>query len=105
MGGAVLVTGGAGYIGSHTCKALARAGYVPVAFDDLSTGHRGAVKWGPFILADIADRAQVRNAVEKFGVIATIHFAAHAYVGESMVHPRKYFDNNVTKALSLLDTL
>ncbi|MBO0754748.1 MAG: UDP-glucose 4-epimerase GalE [Bradyrhizobiaceae bacterium] len=101
----ILVTGGAGYIGSHTCKALAAAGYAPVVLDDLSAGHRSAVKWGPLVTADIADRAQVAKTLKEFGIEAVIHFAAHAYVGESIEHPRKYFDNNVSKTLALLDTL
>jgi UDP-arabinose 4-epimerase len=100
-----LVTGGAGYIGSHTCKALAAAGYTPVVFDDLSAGHRWAVKWGPLVVADIADRARLMETIERYGVEAVIHLAAHAYVGESVQQPRKYFDNNVIKTLALLDTL
>src|SRR5215467_13696592 len=101
----ILVTGGAGYIGSHTCKALAAAGYAPVVLDDLSTGHRWAVKWGPLITADIADRTQVSKTLEAFRIEAVIHFAAHAYVGESVEQPRKYFDNNVSRSLALLDAL
>src|SRR5215467_15813894 len=101
----ILVTGGAGYIGSHTCKALAAAGYSPVVLDDLSTGHRWAVKWGPLITADIADRTQVSKTLEAFRIEAVIHFAAHAHVGESVEQPRKYFDNNVSRSLTLLDAL
>jgi UDP-arabinose 4-epimerase len=101
----ILVAGGAGYIGSHTCKALAAAGYVPVVLDDLSAGHDWAVKWGPLVVGDIADRALVMNTLKRFNVQALIHFAAHGYVGESVQHPRKYFDNNVRKTLALLDTL
>jgi UDP-arabinose 4-epimerase len=101
----ILVTGGAGYIGSHTCKALAEAGYAPVVLDNLSTGHRWAVKWGPLVVGDIADRAKVEHLIKEFDVRAVIHFAAHAYVGESLQQPQKYFDNNVTKTLALLDTL
>ena len=101
----ILVTGGAGYIGSHTCKALAAAGYTPVVLDNLSTGHRWAVKWGPLVVADIADRSRIKSVVKEFGIGAVIHFAAHAYVGESVRQPQKYFDNNVTKTLALLDTL
>jgi UDP-arabinose 4-epimerase len=101
----ILVTGGAGYIGSHTCKALAAAGYAPVVLDDLSAGHRWAVKWGPLVVGDIADRALVMKTRRRFDVKAVIHFAAHAYVGESVEQPRKYFDNNVTKSLALLDAL
>jgi UDP-arabinose 4-epimerase len=105
MSSRILVTGGAGYIGSHVCKALAAAGYTPVVFDDLSAGHRWAVKWGPLVVADIADRAQLMQTIERHAVEAVIHLAAHAYVGESVQQPRKYFDNNVAKALALLDTL
>jgi UDP-arabinose 4-epimerase len=101
----ILVTGGAGYIGSHTCKALAAAGHTPVVLDNLSTGHRWAVKWGPLVVADIADRSQVKSAIKEFGIGAVMHFAAHAYVGESVRQPQKYFDNNVTKTLALIDTL
>jgi UDP-glucose-4-epimerase GalE len=101
----ILVTGGAGYIGSHTCKALAGAGYTPVVLDDLSAGHRWAVKWGPLVVADIAERARVAQTIKKYGVQAVIHFAAHAYVGESVQQPQKYFNNNLSKALALLDTV
>jgi UDP-arabinose 4-epimerase len=101
----ILVTGGAGYVGSHTCKALASAGYTPVVLDDLSAGHRWAVKWGPLVVADIADRARLMQTIKQYGIQAVIHFAAYSYVGESVGQPRKYFNNNVTKALALLDTL
>src|SRR5262249_60275307 len=101
-----LVTGGAGYIGSHTCKALAAAGHAPVVLDNLSTGHRWAVKWGPLVVADIGDRSRVKSVVKEFAIGAVIHFAGHAYVGESVRQPQKYyFDNNVSKTLALLDTL
>jgi UDP-arabinose 4-epimerase len=101
----ILVTGGAGYIGSHTCKALAATGYTPIVLDNLSTGHRWAVKWGPLVVADIADSAVVLHTIKRYGVRAVIHFAGHAYVGESILEPRKYFDGNVSKTLALLDTL
>jgi UDP-arabinose 4-epimerase len=101
----VLVTGGAGYIGSHTCKSLEAAGYSPVVLDDLSTGHRWAVQWGPLVVGDIAGRKLVAKTVERFDIRAAVHFAAHAYVNESMELPRKYFDNNVSKTLALLDAL
>jgi UDP-arabinose 4-epimerase len=101
----VLVTGGAGYIGSHTCKALAAAGYTPVVLDNLSAGHRWAVKWGPLVVADIADRAAVLKLIKDHDIHAIIHLAAHAYVGESIRQPLKYFRNNVTHTLALLDTL
>jgi UDP-arabinose 4-epimerase len=105
MRASVLVTGGAGYIGSHTCKALAGAGYIPVALDNLSAGHRWAVQWGPLVVGDIADRPLVLKTLEDFKIQAVVHFAAHAYVGESVQQPRKYFDNNVTRTLALLDVL
>lgn len=101
--GCVLVTGGAGYVGSHTCKALARAGYVPVTLDDLSAGHRWAVKWGPLVEGDVGDGALVRRALREHDVAAIVHFAAHAYVGESMRAPGKYFHNNVVNSLALLE--
>jgi UDP-arabinose 4-epimerase len=101
----ILVTGGAGYVGSHTCKALAAAGYEPVAYDDLSQGHRWAVKWGPLVVGDIADGPLLRDTLRQFDIAATVHFAAHAYVGESMGAPRKYFANNVAGTLALLDAM
>jgi len=101
----VLVTGGAGYIGSHTAKALAEAGHEPVVFDNLSTGHKWAVKWGPLIEADLADRAAIRKALDDHGIDAVIHFAACAYVGESMQDPGKYFKNNVAGTLNLLEAM
>jgi UDP-glucose-4-epimerase GalE len=101
----VLVTGGAGYIGSHTCKALAQAGLSPVTLDNLVYGHRAAVKWGPFIEADLADRAQLEQVMREHTVVAVIHFAAYAYVGESMQQPGKYFANNVANTLTLLEAM
>jgi UDP-glucose-4-epimerase GalE len=99
----VLVTGGAGYIGSHTAKALAKAGYEPIVFDNLSEGHEWAVKWGPLIEADLSDRHRLEEVIRQYDVKAIIHFAAHAYVGESMREPRRYFQNNVSNTLILLD--
>jgi UDP-arabinose 4-epimerase len=101
----VLVTGGAGYIGSHTCKALAAAGYTPVAFDNLGSGHRGAVRWGPFEEADLSDRIHIENILRTYKIDAVIHFAAYAYVGESMGAPGKYFRNNVVNTLNLLEAM
>jgi len=101
----VLVTGGAGYIGSHTCKALARAGFTPVTLDNLVYGHREAVKWGPFIEGDLADRALLEQVTREHSVLAVIHFAAFAYVGESMQEPGKYFANNVVNTLNLLEAM
>ena len=103
MRGNVLVTGGAGYIGSHVCKALAAAGWTPLAYDNLSCGHAWAVQWGRLVEGDIADRERVGNVLRRFNVQAVIHLAAHAYVGESIRDPGKYFRNNVTGSLALLD--
>jgi UDP-glucose-4-epimerase GalE len=102
---AVLVVGGAGYVGSQTAKAIARAGSVPVVFDNLVHGHPWAVKWGPFIQGDIGDGAALARAFREHSVTAVIHFAAYAHVGESMTAPRKYFRNNVVNTLNLLDTM
>jgi len=101
----VLITGGAGYIGSHTAKALARAGIEPVVYDNLSEGHHWAVKWGPLVEADLSDRHSLKQAIQQHDITAAIHFAAHAYVGESVHEPRRYFQNNVTNTLTLLDAL
>lgn len=101
----VLVTGGAGYIGSHTCKALKGAGYTPVTYDSLVYGHEWAVKWGPFIHADLADRDSLRRCFDEYAPEAVIHFAAFAYVGESVTDPSKYYQNNVACTLNLLDAM
>src|SRR6266436_3025557 len=101
----VLVTGGAGYIGSHTAKALAEAGFEPVVYDNLSEGHRWAVQWGPLVDANLSDRTRLQDDLRLHSIEAVIHFAAHTYVGESMREPRKYFQNNITDALVLLDTV
>jgi len=98
----VLVTGGAGYIGSHASKALSAAGYVPVSFDNLVYGHEWAVRWGPFVQGDILDRAALDAVMEKYRPVAVMHFAAFAYVGESVENPGKYYRNNVSGSLSLL---
>jgi UDP-arabinose 4-epimerase len=101
----VLVTGGAGYIGSHTCKLLARSGFEPVVLDDLSTGHDWAVKWGPLVEGSLADGALIRELIASYKIEAVIHFAAHAYVAESMKQPRVYLRENVTNSLNLLDAM
>jgi len=101
----ILVTGGAGYIGSHTAKALARAGYEPVVYDNLRTGYRWAVKWGPFIEGDLADTALLSRTLKDYHIEAVLHFAASLYVGESMTQPRQYFWNNVVNTLRLLDAM
>jgi UDP-glucose-4-epimerase GalE len=101
----VLVTGGAGYIGSHACKALHRAGYRVVAFDNLFAGHRGAVKFGELVEGDIADTTAVRAALRRHRISAVMHFAALLDVGESVREPAKYYRNNVTGALSVLEAM
>ena len=99
---AVLVAGGAGYVGAHTCKALARAGFLPVVLDNLSTGHRDFVRWGPLVQADLHDTATIADTIRRYECIAVLHFAAFALVGESVTEPAKYYDNNVVGTLSLL---
>jgi UDP-arabinose 4-epimerase len=101
----VLVTGGAGYIGSHACKALARAGYTPVTYDSLVTGHREAVKWGPLEIGDTRDAARLGAVIGEYRPVAAMHFAAFIAVGESVQDPAKYYDNNVFGSLSLLRAL
>jgi UDP-glucose-4-epimerase GalE len=101
----VLVTGGAGYIGSHAAKALAKAGYVPVTYDNLVYGHREAVRWGPFVEADLADKPRLLETMRRYEIGAVMHFAAFAYVGESMTKPQLYFHNNVGNTLTLLDAM
>jgi UDP-arabinose 4-epimerase len=101
----VLVTGGAGYIGSHTCKALSKAGLTPVAYDNLVTGHEATVKWGPLERGDILDRARLDAVLQKYKPSAVLHFAAYAYVGESVIQPAKYYRNNVSGALTLLEAM
>lgn len=99
----VLVTGGAGYIGSHACKALARAGFQPVVFDNLSTGWKGAVQWGPLVQGDLMDRASIDAALAEHRPAAVMHFAALSLVGESMKDPGLYWRVNVGGALNLLE--
>lgn len=101
-GRAVLVTGGAGFIGSHACKALKAAGFSPVAFDNLSTGQIHAVCFGPLVRGDVRDAAAVSAALREHRAVAIIHFAASAYVGESMRLPGLYYDNNLGGMIGLL---
>ena len=92
----ILVTGGAGFVGSHTCKALSRRGFLPIAYDNLSRGHREVVKWGPLEVGDIADSARLHTVLNKYHPMAVMHFAAYAYVGESVEQPILYYHNNFT---------
>ncbi|EFL88153.1 UDP-glucose 4-epimerase GalE [Ahrensia sp. R2A130] len=99
----ILVTGGAGFIGSHTCKALAALGYKPITLDNLSTGNAGSVMWGPLIEADLQDTERVAATLMSNNIDTVIHFAASAYIGESMTDPGKYYRNNVAGMVSLLE--
>ncbi|MEM8793680.1 MAG: UDP-glucose 4-epimerase GalE [Pseudomonadota bacterium] len=99
----VLVFGGAGYIGSHACKLLAARGFTPVVFDNLSEGHRDFVKWGDLIVGDIANLDSVTSAIETVAPAAAIHFAAYAYVGESVTDPAKYYRNNIAGSLNVIE--
>jgi len=101
----ILVTGGAGYIGSHACQALARSGYIPVSYDNLVYGHRWAVRWGPLEEGDISDRARLDAVIAHYRPGAVMHFAAYAYVGESVRDPGKYYRNNVAGSLTLLEAM
>ena len=101
----ILVTGGAGYIGSHTADAIEKSGHTPIIYDNLSAGHRWAVGSKTLIEADLADKLSIQRAIEQYRIEAIIHFAAHAYVGESIADPRKYFQNNAVNTLNLLGVM
>ena len=101
----ILVTGGAGYIGSHTCKALRQAGFEPVAYDNLARGNAEAVKWGPLEVGDITDRGRLREVMAHHRPAAVVHFAALAYVGESNENPAVYYRNNVGGTAVLLEAM
>jgi UDP-glucose-4-epimerase GalE len=101
----ILVVGGAGYIGSYMCKHLAGAGYLPVVLDNLATGHRAAVRYGPFFKGDLDDRALLEKIFHGHRIQAVMHFAAHCYVGESVTDPARYYRNNVAATLSLLESM
>ena len=101
----ILVPGGAGYIGAHACKALARAGYTPITYDNMVYGHAEAVKWGPLEEGDISDSVRLEAVMRKYNPEAVMHFAAYAYVGESVEKPSKYYHNNVAGTLTLLESM
>jgi UDP-glucose-4-epimerase GalE len=101
---AILVTGGAGYIGAHCCRALDAAGYRPVCYDNFSTGHRSFVT-GSLVVGDIADKAALARAFAEHDIVAVMHFAASSLVGESVVDPQKYYVNNLAGTLALLDAM
>lgn len=102
---AVVVIGGAGYIGSHTCKALHQAGFLPVVLDNLVGGYEEFVKWGPLVKADMTDREAWESLIQTYQPVAALHFASFINVGESVQNPQKYYDNNVIKSLQLLSLL
>lgn len=101
----ILVTGGVGYIGSHTCKSLAKSGHEVIVYDNLSTGHRDFARWGNFVHGDIRDGNSMRKALRQYRPDGIIHFAAKSNVGESVTDPGQYFSNNVVGALSLLEAM
>ncbi|MEW6264872.1 MAG: UDP-glucose 4-epimerase GalE [Thermodesulfobacteriota bacterium] len=101
----VLVTGGAGYVGSHACRALVRSGYTPVSYDNLVYGHKWAVRWGPLIVGNINDDQALDAVLTEFQPVAAMHFAALTYVGESVKAPAKYYGNNVVGAFRLMEGL
>lgn len=105
MSRTVLVIGGAGYIGSHVCKRLATDGWTPVTYDNLSTGHRWAVKWGPLEEGDLNDRQRLDEVLVQTRPAAIMHFAALSLVGESVNDPARYYRNNVMGSLTLLEAM
>lgn len=105
MNNTILVTGGAGYIGSHTCKALAAAGFTPVVYDNLSLGHADFVKWGALVEGDVRDTATLLGVLNTYRPAAVVHFAALSSVGESVARPDLYYENNVGGMLSLLSAM
>lgn len=101
----VLVVGGAGYIGSHTAKLLAKSGYEVIVFDNLSMGYEKLAKYGKLIVGDLANIEDINRVFENYGIDAVFHFAAFAYVGESVENPQKYYKNNVQNTLNLLEIM
>ena len=101
----VLVTGGAGYVGSHANKFLHQQGFDTIVYDNLEYGHEECSKWGTLVLGDLSDRDNLRALFEENRIAAVMHFAAYTYVGESVQHPEKYYQNNVANTLNLLDAM
>jgi len=101
----ILIAGGAGYIGSHMCKYLYQKGFTPIVLDNLIYGHREAVRWGPFYKGNIQDKNLLSRLFLKHEIEAVMHFAAFAYVGESLIDPEKYYENNVAATISLLEVM
>jgi UDP-arabinose 4-epimerase len=102
---ALLVTGGAGYIGSHVCRAAASAGYLPISFDDMSSGHSWAVKWGPLEIGDVGNPRQITAVLERWRPVATIHLAGLIVSGESVADPARYYQVNVAGSHALLEAI
>ncbi|CAA7621927.1 UDP-glucose 4-epimerase GalE [Magnetospirillum sp. SS-4] len=101
----ILVTGGAGYIGSHTCKALSEAGWLPVAYDDLSNGHDWAVRWGPLEVGDIRDRDRLIEVIRRHNPVGILHFAGLIEAGLSVTEPMRFYDVNVRGTMALLEAI
>jgi UDP-glucose-4-epimerase GalE len=101
----ILVTGGAGFIGSHACKALSQAGFRPVVLDNLSTGFRHNVKWGPLVVGELGEAGVVQRVFAEHRIDGVLHFAASAYVGVSVTQPLDYYRNNVATTLTLLEVM
>ena len=101
----ILITGGAGYIGSHTAKMVAKAGHTPIVFDDMSEGNGWAVKYGPHVEASLSDPAAIDKVFQDYAIDAVIHFAASVHVGDSVTNPIHYYDNNVVASLNLLNAM
>lgn len=105
MAEVILVVGGAGYIGSHVCKALKKEGFLPVTFDNLSHGHQWAVRYGPLFCGDLNKESDLREVFDKYLPKAVIHLASYIHVRESLENPYKYYQNNFTGTLSLLNAM
>jgi UDP-glucose-4-epimerase GalE len=101
----ILVVGGAGYIGSHICKALTKAGFHPIVFDNLSSGHEWAVQWGPLVIGDVRRSGELDAAFSTYNPIAVMHFAANIEVGEGQQYPLRFWNNNVGGAISLFGAM
>ena len=99
----ILVVGGAGYIGSHMCKYLSKNNYLPIVLDNLSLGHREAVKWGPLFEGNLDNQSLLKTIFLQHDIKAVMHFAAFCYVGESVLQPLKYYQNNISSTLGLLE--
>ena len=98
----ILITGGAGYIGSHCCKELSKKGFQPITIDNLVYGHENFVRWGEFFQGDVGSAADLKKCLAQYKIDAVMHFAAYAYVGESVENPIKYYENNLRNTIQLL---